>query len=1444
MNKSMLNKIFGILLLQSIFHFSIAASSLNGNYTINASGSGRDNFLTIGDAVNALYTYGISGPVSFDIVGTFNEQIDLNGAISGSSKFNPITFQASSFGNGVIQFTPTLPTNNFIIRIVNAQYINFNNLAIFIDHQPGDEGNIVYSDRPQGNITFEGNQFKGIHNASFGSSNSAIVYIKALNSSENINKFSFINNEFINGTYGLFLDSHTSNLSNNLLISGNDFLTQYQSIFIRNFNSPDILSNIVSNDSDEFAIYLENCTNNFVVSNNKIASQNNSSSGIKLINCNSGSSRGRIINNFVQTLNSGIALDASSSIDIFYNSINIQDISNTTDTQSSAIKVLNTCNDLLLLNNIFANKRNGYAFDGGISNGTQLDNSNYNCFFTTGTNLFKWNNSDFTSLTNYVNNSGTNFEQNSIEQDPNFNSITDLHTNSQFVNNAGTHITYVPAIDIDNELRSLVTPCIGADEFKVPLSGSYTIGISGDFPTINSAIDSLYSLGIEGPVIFNILNGTYTEQLFLFGNIEGSSSTNIITFQSNSGNAEDVEIYFSNDTITGSDQNQLLSLKYIDNIKFKRLTFSGDGNIGEICEINASNIEFDGNIFESDRRALYFYGVTNQDIYVKNNLFTGGSLTGSLLTNLFLIGNLFNNNNYKSLEINSVNNVEITDNVINGGSVVIDQSSNINVSSNIIDENSSFEYAFEILHCTGGLTFSKNIITGNQSSLKIFNYNDTQQTKGKIYNNFISSNSTGLAIWGSHDIDVFFNSIISKDRGSVLNIWDYGSNDWNSRLNIKNNHIVSTPLFIGPLIAITDDLGNLNLDYNNYYAGNLGGSTGFEVNVNGTEFTSLQEYQATTSFDQHSYNAAVTFVDDTNDLHISSYNFTDLLLGINIAEIDTDIDGETRRNPPFVGADEPPPPPSPLNGSYTVGIGGDYNTILEAISDMYLVGTDGNIIFNILDGIYEEQIDLTVDIPSINPPCIVTFQSSSNDPSKVTLTHASLASDDNFVLRLDNINNIKIKYLTLSADGTDFSRVVQLLNRTNNIELSGNILTRSQPFPQGAANEDGRIINADNNSNLDNCIISNNKIENGTYGFRHLASIGDSTVNLEILGNTFLNNDANLYLKELDSPIISNNFIDGSYLFIADIYNSITIEKNNFHNDGNCLVLSNVHCNSVTKGKIINNFIRSGSRGLGLSNVENVDVFYNTINSDSEAIKLIGTDNTNISMYNNIFYSSNEGYAFVWEGGTNIISDYNNLFTNGDFIGKFGSTDIETFEDFKTQTGAERNSYNELVNFISDTDLHIYSPDITLTGIELRGVNTDYDDDSRNIPPFIGADEPIFTSFNIVLKVFLEGPYNSGTNNMNSLLTVPTTSPFSEYPKEVGRVASNVVDWVLVKIVDQNDQSIVVSAQSAFLLEDGSIVDADDLTELEFNVIPNSYFVVIEHRNHLSTMSGRAVLVP
>lgn len=78
-----------------------------------------------------------------------------------------------------------------------------------------------------------------------------------------------------------------------------------------------------------------------------------------------------------------------------------------------------------------------------------------------------------------------------------------------------------------------------------PLSGTYTIGGSSpDYTTFTAAASALQTNGVSGPVVFNVRNGTYTESVYL-RNISGSSPTNTITFQSESGDSSQVLLTYS-----------------------------------------------------------------------------------------------------------------------------------------------------------------------------------------------------------------------------------------------------------------------------------------------------------------------------------------------------------------------------------------------------------------------------------------------------------------------------------------------------------------------------------------------------------------------------------------------------------------------------------------------------------------------------------------------------------------------------------------------------------------------------------------------------------------------------------------------------------------------------------------------------------------------------------
>jgi hypothetical protein len=70
---------------------------------------------------------------------------------------------------------------------------------------------------------------------------------------------------------------------------------------------------------------------------------------------------------------------------------------------------------------------------------------------------------------------------------------------------------------------------------------------------------------------------------------------------------------------------------------------------------------------------------------------------------------------------------------------------------------------------------------------------------------------------------------------------------------------------------------------------------------------------------------------------------------------------------------------------------------------------------------------------------------------------------------------------------------------------------------------------------------------------------------------------------------------------------------------------------------------------------------------------------------------------------------------------------------------------------------------------------------------------------------------------------------------------NDIVDWVLVSLRNEIEKSSTVERRAAFLINDGTIVDIDGTSALSFPVAPGNYYIVLEHRNHLSIMSSEKV---
>ncbi len=222
--------------------------------------------------------------------------------------------------------------------------------------------------------------------------------------------------------------------------------------------------------------------------------------------------------------------------------------------------------------------------------------------------------------------------------------------------------------DLTNNTSSLAN-------FRLGLSGTYTINPSGsgaaNFTTISAAVNRLTSSGVCGPVTFNIANGTYgsgADSSYIISAITGSSATNTVTFQSQSGNAADVII--QKPVITATTFNYIFQLNDADYVTFKNLTIRRTSNPNVATITNTRVIDVNsGSDFTtiegcslsaptpgtaSTSNAIVFSLTTapiNISTTVKNCVITGGqgiNLGGTAINNMEL-NHVIEGNNITSL---------------------------------------------------------------------------------------------------------------------------------------------------------------------------------------------------------------------------------------------------------------------------------------------------------------------------------------------------------------------------------------------------------------------------------------------------------------------------------------------------------------------------------------------------------------------------------------------------------------------------------------------------------------------------------------------------------------------------------------------------------------------------------------------------------------------------
>lgn len=421
------------------------------------------------------------------------------------------------------------------------------------------------------------------------------------------------------------------------------------------------------------------------------------------------------------------------------------------------------------------------------------------------------------------------------------------------------------------------------------MSGTYTIGgTTPDYATINSAVAALQTNGVCGPVVMNIRNGNYTEQLQISG-ISGTSSVNTVTFQSESGDSSQVTIMY-----TGTSSNpHVIRVGSCQYIRFSKIGVRNNSPSYTNCitvrdsadHIAVSNCHLYAAMLSSNNQVLGLYYVSDyrcDSLTIRNSRLEGANIgittanTSPGYLQMNIEGNTFLSQERHGLYIYKAQKCVLRRNTVVGGSA-----------------NTGFA-GFYLNGHTDSLTIENNKVVNTPSGILLFHCSGFSAGAIRVVNNMTqTTNGAGISIGGSSGgVDVFHNScvctgIFASSSAFICNTTSLVQN------RICNNVFAET----GGGVCY------YYLSGNNISECNVLWVTGSSFGIYQSVFIgTIGEWRNLTGYDMNSVFNSPQFVSST-DLHVAA-DFSANVSSFPGTGVSTDFDGDPRNPVAYPGADE------------------------------------------------------------------------------------------------------------------------------------------------------------------------------------------------------------------------------------------------------------------------------------------------------------------------------------------------------------------------------------------------------------------------------------------------------------------------------------------------------------------------------------------------------------
>ncbi|MDP2387027.1 MAG: T9SS type A sorting domain-containing protein [Bacteroidota bacterium] len=480
------------------------------------------------------------------------------------------------------------------------------------------------------------------------------------------------------------------------------------------------------------------------------------------------------------------------------------------------------------------------------------------------------------------------------------------------------------------------------------LSGTYTVGAAGTYPTLTAAANAYNTSCLSGPVIFSLIDPSYSAgETFpiVFMNNMDAGAVNTLTIMPATGvavaisgnNASSIIKLSGADYITLDGVNaggSSLSLTNTNTATTGAVVWIGNASVSDAASnCTVKNASFTGNSSTTTVSGVVISsGVTlGAAAEISNNNMTVQSCTFTKMQNgVFAIGNATTPDQNWLITQNTIGSTSVVADKMGLRGIAVQNAQNFTVSNNIITGAITSTTTTSSGILIGGASSTGSVFNNNISDIKntnatgygangIYLNSNSVTANINVYNNFISDvagdgwngsgvadNGYGIIVTAGVGYNVYYNTVLMNtnqtDVTGLPAAFNVVSGVAAGAVNLRNNHFVNTQTTGTERYVIYSGAANTvfsAIDYNNYY------TSGPNIGFIGSSRANLAAIQAGFGSNLNSISVLPNFAGGI-DLHLpANTNVPSNNLGTPIAGYTLDIDGETRdAATPDMGADE------------------------------------------------------------------------------------------------------------------------------------------------------------------------------------------------------------------------------------------------------------------------------------------------------------------------------------------------------------------------------------------------------------------------------------------------------------------------------------------------------------------------------------------------------------